>query len=130
MNRTVKFNKWTAIANRRNITVDKFVFAPSEGEKMTALLSFAGRMAGLQALPAEISDPPFTVDFHETGLHVLRRDSNSADLGITFSFEEIDDLIQLVNACREVVIDIITHAPKNVGHQSLNSDAPDIIEGR
>lgn len=128
MNRPVVFGKWKGTVNRHNSDIGGFTFSLGEGSKITALLSLAGGMAGLRALPAEINDVPFIIAFSEDGLHTLRR--GEFDKGLEFSFDEIDDLIQMVNACREVGIEILKHAPSAVGRQNLAGDAPDIIEGR
>lgn len=127
MDRKTEFGRWSSLVNNQKIFLEAIEFTPSEASKITNLLSLAGGMANFKALPNEIGDPPFTIEFSPDGEHKLFREEVIDP--IKFKFNEVDDLIQAVNACMAIAVDMQKVSPKAIP-QHRGPQAGDVFEGR
>ena len=115
------------VNNSRIIIGEDFILVPGEVSIATGLLGMAGSMANLRALPPEIKDEPFEVQFEPDGNHKLVRSAN--DTSVEFTFEGVDELIQHLNMALDVSIDIQKINPP-VAVPQLGEPHGDIFEGR
>jgi hypothetical protein len=116
-----------AIVSGTTISLDGFNYSPAEVEKITGLLGLTGSMAGLRSLPPEISNPPFKVEFQESGVHKFTREDGS---NIGFEFDEISEIIEVIEKTLAISLDLVKLQPKTYPVSDLTSGMPDIIEGR
>jgi hypothetical protein len=114
----IKTDKWTAKVLAEDIQIDDFTFKPGEAKKITSLLGFAGSMSELKALPPEIEDTPYKVEFSDDGSLTLV--SGKSKLS-GFKFEDVDDLIVLINNMVQVLIDTHTLRPHARGKVAFSS---------
>lgn len=130
MGRLIEIGGIKAFIEQTRVTLRDtgFSFSPAESAKLTGLLGFAGSMAELKALPEEISDPPFVISFTEDGEHKVTRENSDAT--ISFTFETIDSLIQTLNTCVEIALDMQRITPSPIPRGNFGPGAPDIIDGR
>lgn len=127
MERTLESKGKTYKITNNSIQVDKFVLTPGEVPKIANLLGIAGSMASLRALPPEIIDEPFSIEFKEDGNHELIRNSN--DNSVSFTFEQVDDMVSNIQMALDVSLDLQKIAPKKIP-QYQGALSADIIEGR
>ena len=109
MTTEVKHPKWNAAVSPNEIIIGKFTYLPGQAAKITALIGFAGNMSNLKALPPQIEDTPFVIEFTEDGS--LKLHSGNKDFCVPFKFEDTDDLIVLINNMVQVSIDSHTLRP-------------------
>jgi len=84
-------------------------------------------MAKLRSLPPRIADPPFKIEFQENGKHILGRTEGPS---LTFQFDGISDLIDIVEKSLAVSLDMTRLQPKVSGFKNLSGGTPDIFDGR
>lgn len=97
------YHKWSYKVNIDEICIDEFTYRPADAKRITALLGFAGGMSEMTMLPPDIEDQPFAIEFSESG--DLTLSSNERKNGVKLNFEDVDDLINLVNDLVNVSID-------------------------
>ena len=105
-------------------------FTPAEAGKITRLIGLAGKMSNLPALPEDIREDHFNIFFSEEGgLRLVRGDHQGE--GVDFTFDNTDDLINLINSAVQVHIDMNRLSPQPKATGQLNMDrGGDVYEGR
>lgn len=119
MSNIIKTEKWEAKVDVDAISISSFIFRPSEAKVITSLLAFAGSMCNMKVLPPEIEDPPFIVKFSEYG--ELSLSTGSRKGSVDFKFEDVDDLIVLINDLVKVSIDNHTLRPHARGKSQFST---------
>jgi hypothetical protein len=123
---TSNINGFNIDANQDSIFVGDFVLAPAEAEVVTNLISIAGAMHNLPALPPNISSQgnAFTIDFSEDGTLCLSK-LGSPQI-VNFEFSQTSDLIEAINEGVKISIDnkMLSPQPRQTGidFSSLPSD--------
>ena len=126
MDRQIIFDIGKTVINNQLIRVGNFTFTPAEGEQITHLLSVAGRMSTLKALPEKIKKNSFTVFFDSEGNHKVERGGAS----IFFNFENIDKVINEINSAVGISIDMQKLSPKTTVGINHSASSGDVFEGR
>jgi len=106
---------------------DKLSLSPGEVDIATALISMAGQMSSMPRLPAEIQNEPFTIEFKEDGNHTLRKGYRGEE--ISFTFEEVDDIISGLQMAQSVAVDLQKLAPQTMP-TFIGPGVPDVFDGR
>jgi len=125
--RTLSINGKSYKINNLIITInDSLHLSPGEVNIATALVSLAGQMSNMSKLPAHISNDPFTIQFMEDGNHILSRGTREA---ITFTFEEVDNIIEGLQMAQGVAVDLQKLAPQTIP-SFVGPGVPDVFDGR
>lgn len=124
MNKLIRGN-FEADVTHNFIKLNGIEFTPNEGDKLTELLGSAGKMSSLPVLPKNIANGPFTVAFGED-FQTLTRDG----VNVEFKFNEIDNLIQLVQDCVAKQLDLIRLSPQTRGDGYVAPARGEVFEGR
>jgi hypothetical protein len=119
MNTTIKTEKWLAKVMPEEIKIDEFIYRPGGAKAITSLLAFAGSMHNMKVLPPQIEDPPFVIAFSEYGDLTLH--SGDEKKFVIFKFEDVDDLIVLVNDLVKVSMDNHTLRPHARGRAQFST---------
>jgi len=127
MNREFDFGGRNFRINNSQIHVDDFILVPGEVDSITALLSMAGSMSKLKALPPEIGDGTFVIRFNPEGHHGLIREHDESRLD--FRFENVNDLIVYLQDALAVAVDMQKTNPVKAPQYSGEQHG-DIFEGR
>lgn len=133
MSRPIEKDGFTVEALAGKIRIGSFEFAASEANKITGLLSFAGQMGSMNALPPSIGHEPFSVAFANNGVHFLHREGTKG--GVEFRFDQLDALVSIINHgvdAHKNTLDINRSERSRLRGRMVNAgaNAPDIIDGR
>ena len=126
----MKMGNWNIEVRPTVLLIEQLQFNPGEAEKLTGLLGFARKMAGLNTLPEKIGNPPFEIRFEDNGGILLKRVENTA-IALKTSFAELDDLVETINGMIKMTIDERTLRPQIRPTATFNSPVGgDIFEGQ
>lgn len=126
--RTLDINGKKYKINNLIITIeDSLTLSPGEVDVATGLISMAGQMSDMKKLPAQIQNEPFVIEFKGDGNHVLRKGFRGEE--ITFTFEEVDDIISGLQTAQGVAIDLQKLAPQTMP-TFVGPGVPDVFDGR
>ena len=128
MERSSTILGWSFTVTDRIIILGKLKFTPSESNKITGLLGFAGGMANLKALPTQIEDTPFIIEFDEGGKHRLSREDT--EQALEFMFEQTDDLIKAIQSILAISVDIQKIQPSIIPRGTIGPEPADWFEGK
>ena len=108
-------------------------FSAGESTRLTGLISLAGQMASMKALPPSIGHSPFVIAFNNTGNHLLHREGT--DSGVWFKINQTDALVGIINHGVEAHKNQLNVQSadrlRNRGNiRAPGVNAPDIIDGR
>jgi len=110
MTNPLKFGPFEVKVNSNDITIESLSFTPGEAGILTQFMGFAGSMGKFPALPKQIGNPPFEIQFKEDGGGVLLR---PGEIGhVEFEFADVDTFIDAVNAAVDVCKDERTLRPQ------------------
>lgn len=128
---SIKLDRFTVNTTDQHIFIDNFKFTPAEADRISNLISIAGAMSELRALPESISDPPFFIRFNELGELVLDR-ANDAKSVLNFEFKEVDEILRVIDEAVAISIDQhkLRPNPRSVGGVANMLPSGDVIEGR
>ena len=129
MQRTHKFGDFEVSVTATEIKVQNFVFGPPDADKIIHLLGIAGTLSTYNTLPGEIKFTPFQISFADDGGLALHKKENPAK-AVKFSFEQIDDMLNLVEAATASAIDIIKITPQVRQTVLPGANQGDVFEGR
>lgn len=122
---------YVVMVDHRGIVIKKgseeLTLQPGEAASLTSHLAFVARMVSLPALPPVLEAEHFRTQFSGDGtVSLFRHDSAN---GLSFSIDDTDDVIELVNASVKKFTDYLTlrGGPRPGTSRSI----PDpIIDGR
>ncbi len=105
-------SKFKITATEDKISINGFIISPGEVERVTSLISIAGSMYKLNALPPNIKGEggAFTIDFDEDGVLKLSRLDRPET--VQFEFADTSDLIMDIQSGLAMAIDQRVLAPK------------------
>lgn len=127
MNNILERGSFRIEVSPQNLSINGLKFSPGEADKITGLISLAGRMADLEALPPSIGNPPFRITFDEEGKHFLYRVDHPGK--VIFEFEDADTLVQTIQDGIQMFRTLLEFGPK-ASRSAPAVNFPDIIDGR
>jgi hypothetical protein len=118
--------RFTAHYDSERASIGPVVFTPGEVSKITGLLAVARGLEGYKSLPPQITHTPFEIRFGPDEHILIRLDEKK---GISFTFKEIDTLINLFTAAQQAVTSAQQLAPKARYAGPASRSTPDTFEG-
>lgn len=128
MSNTLQTGKFKAHITHSEINLDGLRFTPAQGDVITGLLSTAGKMSTMDVLPSEINNSPVKIRFTELGKLLLSLEGQTSN--IELSFDDVDNLVDLIQQSIGVQIDMQRLSPQPRGDGYIPNKIPDTFDGR
>jgi len=134
MNTFIEKNGFRIEITPQFLSIQGVKFSPGEANKVISVLVWAARMSEMKALPPTVADGFFTVTFSEDGNHTLTRNDERSANKVTFTFSQVNTLVDLINNGVEgfknnMEIQSLDRLKARGKVSIVGANFPDIIEG-